>query len=140
MTTLYEKDFFEWTREQVHLLKEMKINEVDVKNLIEEILSLGNKDKREINNHMINLFTHLLKLKYQPEGQGNSNSWNASIRNAKREIIRLLKDSPSLKNHLWIEENYKYAREDAAEETKLPMSVFPEECPWSIEEILKEIE
>lgn len=134
----YEKDFFKWTKSQANLLKKGELEKLDIANLREEIESLGRNDKRSLRSHVIVLLMHLLKQKYQTEGQGNSNSWQSSILNATREIKFLIEDSPSLKNELIkiYSDAYENARQDAAIETKLNLETFPEECPWEIEEIL----
>ena len=41
MTNLYATDFYGWTQEQVNLLRQKKLDYIDVNNLIEEIESLG---------------------------------------------------------------------------------------------------
>jgi Domain of unknown function DUF29 len=134
----YDKDFFKWTKAQVNLLKKRNLDKLDIDNLIEEIESLGRSDKRALLNQTIILLTHLLKLKYQSKGKGNSNSWNSSILNATREIKVLIKDSPSLRNELIkvFSEAYEDARQSASVETQLSINTFPEKCPWEIEEIL----
>lgn len=134
----YEKDFFQWTRNQTAILKKRDFDHLDIKNLIEEIDSLGNSDKRALYSQTVRLLTHLLKLKYQPEGQGNSNSWNSSILTATSELKLIIRDSPSLKNELKkvFHEAYEDAREFAAAETKLDLKIFPKKSPWEPEEIL----
>jgi hypothetical protein len=134
----YDKDFFKWTKTQAGLLKKRKLEDLDIDNLIEEIESLGRSDKRALRSHLIILLMHLLKKKYQPTGQGNSSSWDASIENSALEINLILEDSPSLKKELKLiyENSYAYARKKAAIETRLNIKTFPEKCPWEIQEIL----
>lgn len=137
-TTDYDHDFFKWTQTQSKLLKKGQLDELDIANLKEEIEALGKNDKRSLRSYTIVLLTHLLKQKYQPNGQGNSDSWKISIRNSTREIQFLLQDSPSLKNELlkMYQQDYEAARDDAAIETGLPIKTFPKECPWKMDEIL----
>jgi hypothetical protein len=134
----YEKDFFKWTTTQAKLLEKGEFAKLDIDHLREEIESLGINDKRALLSQTIVLLMHLLKLKYQPEGQGNSKSWDKSISNAKMEIRILIEDSPSLRNELTtiFPRAYKYAKQSAAEETGLKISTFPKDCPWEIKEIL----
>jgi hypothetical protein len=133
----YERDFFKWTKTQAHLLKKRKLTQLDIDHLIKEIESLGKNDKRSLHSHTIILLMHLLKQKYQPEGQGNSYSWKSSMLNATRQIKLLLEDSPSLKKEFIkiYPKAYEQARQEAAIETQLDIEVFPEVCPWAIEEI-----
>ena len=136
---LYDKDFFKWTNTQVNLLKKGNLDKLDVKNLIEEIESLGKRERSALRSHIANWMMHMLKIKYQPEKR--SRSWDPSIANAKVEIMWSLKDSPSLNHFIKdiINESYKAARLKAASQTKLDIEVFPKECPWKIKDIIGEI-
>lgn len=132
----YEKDFCRWIDSQAELLKNRDLDKLDIDNLIEEIESLGRSDKRSLRSHTIVLLKHMLKQQYQAEQ--DCNSWKASISNARRGIRLLIKDSPSLKNELKIifPEAYLDAVEEAAIETGLSVDTFPQECPWTIQEII----
>lgn len=134
----YEKDFFKWTKHQASLLKKRDLEHLDIQNLIEEIKSLGRSDKRALRNHLIVLLLHLLKIEFQPDGKGNSKSWESSVWNASLDIKFLIEDSPSLKNELvkFFSEAYEISREKASIETQMNIQKFPIECPWSLEEVL----
>ncbi len=77
-TTLYDKDFYAWTQQQVELLKAQQWNQVDIENLIEELDSLGKQQRQELRNRLGVLLGHLLKWHYQPEAR--SKSWTGTIR------------------------------------------------------------
>jgi hypothetical protein len=134
---LYETDFNLWIEETVNQLKRGNLQALDLENLIEEIESMGSNNKREIKSRLIVLLMHLLKCKYQPNKQ--TKSWIATINTQRNEIDLVLEDSPSLRSHLTasIANCYKKARLDAATETNLPLKTFPEECPFTQEQILK---
>jgi ferredoxin-fold anticodon binding domain-containing protein len=76
---------------------------------------------------------HLIKWHWQPDKR--SASWKHTVIEQRRQIRLLLKSSPSLKPIVPIEvpDVWKGAREDAAEETDMTISTFPEDCPWDIE-------
>jgi len=139
MTTLYEQDFCEWSASQADHLRNKEMEQLDIENLIEEIESLGRSNKSSLSSYLSRLMIHLLKMKYAFEQKGNSKSWDSSILHSRREIRLLLKDSPSLNSYLLhiFNESYEDAREGASVETSLKMEMFPKECPWTIEEILK---
>lgn len=132
----YETDFYEWTQKQAILLEKLEFEKVDVKNLIEELHALGNSEKRALENHIANLFLHLMKIDYQLSKQ--SKSWDFSVRNAKFQIKKLLKDNPSLKSKLpeLIQDAYYVACLNAAAETGLDEKTFPKTCPWKKDDIL----
>jgi hypothetical protein len=66
------------------------------------------------------------------------NSWRSSIREHRKRILRGCQNSPSLKPYFTkiFAECYQDAREQAAAETGLPLVKFPEQCPFSQEEII----
>ncbi|MBD2626363.1 DUF29 domain-containing protein [Trichormus variabilis] len=136
MNTLYNSDFYGWTKEQAQLLREEKWETVDKLNLIEEIEALGRQERRELVNRLGLLLAHLLKWQYQPDKR--SNSWLATIREQRSQVMRLLADSPSLKSYL--EEAFQLSYEDginlAIKESNLPDETFPESCNYSIIQIL----
>ncbi|AFZ57815.1 DUF29 domain-containing protein [Anabaena cylindrica FACHB-243] len=136
MNTLYDSDFYGWTKEQAQLLREEKWETVDKLNLIEEIETLGRQERRELVNRLGLLLAHLLKWQYQPDKR--SNSWLATIREQRSQVMRLLAESPSLKSYL--EEAFQLSYKDginlAVKETNLPYETFPESCIYSITQTL----
>ena len=134
-TATYETDFYLWTQQQAALLRQGQLSALDVDNLIEEIESVGKSDRRALESHLFVILAHLLKWQFQPSRRGKS--WRLSIWNGRMDITRLLKDSPSLKTQLYVlaMEEYPSARKQAAEETGLPLTTFPEQCPFTVEHI-----
>lgn len=134
---LYEKDFFAWTQEQVHLLQAKRFDEVDISNLIEEVETMGRSERRELQNRLTVLIMHLLKWQFQPNLQGHS--WVYTIRHQRIEIAKLLKDSPSLKRFLtdeaWLQDVWEDAVTDAMLETGYTKDMFPSSPIWTIEQI-----
>jgi|SRR5215470_9500971 len=137
MRTHYDDDFYTWTQEQAALLREGAVQELDLANLAEEIESLGKSDRRALGSHLRNLMLHLLKWQYQPSGRQTGHSWRASIRNARLEIAVLLEDSHTYEREVpqLLARWYLPAREDAADETGLPLATFPEIPPWDEHEV-----
>lgn len=131
----HEKDFYQWTRDQMFFLKNKEFGKLDTRYLIEEMESLGNSEKNAIESHLIILFLHLLKIAYQPAMR--CNSWNNSVENAKFRITRLVEKNPSLKTKVseFFPDAYFSARLQASSETGLNASDFPEVCPWAPQEL-----
>jgi hypothetical protein len=59
-------------------------------------------------------------------------------RPVRRELAKLLRDSPSLRDHpaQVLTDAYRHARGDAAIDTGLPLATFPEPCPWPAAQVL----
>lgn len=137
--TLYEEDFYGWLQETVNFLKQRRFQELDLDNLIEEIETMGRSEKRELESRLTRIIEHLLKLIYwKAEKEYNAQGWRITIIEQRRQIQRLLKDSPSLKRLLsetWLD-CYQAAREDTLNKYQLPSELLPIEAPFSLEEIL----
>ena len=133
--TAYEADFYQWTQQQAALLRQRQFSQMDVENLAEEIESMGKSDKRALGSHLVVILTHLLKWQYQPRLR--SGSWENSIDNGRFEVDEMLEESPSLKPQLAakIQRAYPLSRRSASRETGLPLATFPEQCPFTVEEI-----
>jgi hypothetical protein len=133
---LYDKDFFLWIETTAKQLKEGNFSEVDLANLIEEIESMGRSEKRALESNLVVILMHLLKYKYQPEKL--TNSWLSTIFEHRRRLKKNLQDSPSLRNYLSdiFTESYQDGRKQAAIETGLSLEIFPEDCPFTIDESL----
>jgi Domain of unknown function DUF29 len=131
----YETDFYAWIQEQATLLRSKQWNLLDLPNLIEEIESLGKQQRQELRNRLSVLIGHLLKWEYQP--QHRSRSWLATLRVQRRDLLRLLKDNPSLTPYLddALQESYENARDLAMGDTDLPEQTFPPRCLYSLTEI-----
>lgn len=135
----YAKDFNLWIENTIALLKARDFAALDIENLIDELESMSKRDKREILSRLDVILMHLLKWQYQP---GNRTaSWESSIQNNRKEIWRVIEDSPSLRDYpsCVLDKAYQSARKDAARETQLPLETFAIDCPFSTEEALNEI-
>jgi ribosomal protein L29 len=138
MTTLYDTDFYLWTQDQAALLREGKVQALDLNNLAEEIESLGKSQRHELEHRLDGLFMHLLKWRYQPSRRQSGHSWRSTIREHRRSLARLLRDNPSLRREVpaFLDDSYVYACEAASDETGLPLATFPAACPWTPEQVL----
>ena len=135
--SLYETDFYAWTEAQVHLLKTQQWDGLDTVNLIEEVETLGRKERQELRNRLAILIGHLLKWQFQPAQQ--SNSGLGTIREQRLQLKLLLQDSPSLKPYLEqaLSDAYDLGVALTIRETELNEQVFLEVCPFSLGQILE---
>jgi hypothetical protein len=132
--TDYNTDVAAWAAEQAELLRSRATNALDWDNLAEEIEAVGISQKREVIARLKLVCHHLLKWQFQPEHQ--SRSWRTTIRTQRRDLAKVLEDSPSLVPYAAAELGYAYSRgrEDAEDETGLLH--LPQACPWSIDQVL----
>ncbi|MBE9113161.1 DUF29 domain-containing protein [Nodosilinea sp. LEGE 07298] len=138
--SLYDTDFLLWIETTATLLKNRRFDNLDLDNLIEEIESLGRSDRRAILSYLARLCEHLLKLKYwDAERQRCLRGWTIEVNNFRKEIHRLLKDSPSLNPDLL--ENFQTEYQDARDNVLIASgsapNLIPEEPCFSLEQALE---
>jgi len=138
MTSLYQQDPYAWFAVQASLLLGKNFENLDIENLAEELLEMGESYARELESNLTVLFLHLLKQKYQPDKQ--TRSWSLSIKEHRRRSNGRLEKTPSLKYRLFeiAEEAYRISVLRACEETELDYEVFPPELPWHSDDFLRE--
>jgi hypothetical protein len=133
---LYETDFYAWTQQQAELLRQGQVTQLDVGHLLEEIEDMGQSQRRALTSRLQVLISHLLKWQFQPAKR--SPSWEATIHIQRAEIADLLADNPSLRPqfNVLVERAYPKARQAARGETRLPITTFPEACPYTAAQLL----
>jgi hypothetical protein len=134
----YEEDLYAWTQEQATLLRARQADALDWENLAEEIAAVGGSDRRKLESRLCVILLHLLKWQAQPALRGAS--WRKTLRTQRREVRKLLKQSPSLRREVpdLIRQAYPDAVKDAVDETGLPAEHFPGSCPYAPDEVLHE--
>ncbi len=135
----YEHDFYAWSFEQAHALRERRTQQLDWENLAEEVESLGRSDRNQVRSRLAVVVIHLLKWHYQPKDR--SPSWKATLNTQRRDLEIVLADSPSLRRlvPVLLAETYPRARRDAADEMDLIPSAarkLPETSPFTVEQVL----
>ncbi len=140
-TPTYETDFYRWTQTQAAALRQKDWAALDIEHIAEEIESLGRSDRRAITHQLERLLLHLLKWVYQPQERARrGGSWRGSVRQARQAIADLIEESPSLHDlpAERLARAYARARGQAMDQTGLPLTTFPEVCPWTPEHALDE--
>ena len=103
---LYEEDYLAWIKQQIGLLQTGKLEELDLKNLVEELKAMGRSDHRELESRLIILIAHLLKWEWQFNRLQNQwaefegKSWRNSITEQRIQIKFLMQKVPSLRPKL----------------------------------------
>jgi hypothetical protein len=134
----YDEDLYAWSLQQAALLRARQADALDWENLAEEIAAVGGSDRRKLESRLCVVLLHLLKWQAQPALRGAS--WRKTLRTQRREIRKLLKQSPSLRRQVpdLIRDAYPDAVKDAVDETGLPAEQFPSACPYAPEDVLNE--
>ncbi|MBP0029862.1 DUF29 domain-containing protein [Roseofilum sp. Guam] len=139
LSELYDRDFYLWVQTTVQLLQERRLDRIDFESLIEEVESMGKREKKELKSRLTTLIEHLLKLKYwESEKANNARGWRQTVVEQRRQIQYLLEDSPSLKVlliEIWTE-CYGNARKDIIRKYRLEPELFPPEAGLTLDDIL----
>ena len=153
---LYEKDFYLWVLENLKLLKNKEYELVDWENLLEEIEDMARRELRSLINLMAIIMEHLYKWENYRESAYMGSSWKKSILNARKELIDLFDEMPSLKRIAQEKESLNKAwrravnslivwfdedeNKDLAKKYfgRLPTEEdFPKDCPYTFEQVME---
>src|SRR5271168_2089872 len=132
LTLLYERDETAWLEAMSVLAASGQHAEMDFQHLSEYLADMAKRDRREVFSRLVVLLSHLLKWEYQPDRR--SGSWRGTILEQQRELRQLL-ESGTLRNHATavFADAYADARKQAAAETGLARTAFPEQCGWNLD-------
>jgi hypothetical protein len=133
----YDTDFYTWTQEQAHALRQKDWSALDLEHLAEEIADVGNSVRFAIESQLVRLLFHLLKLQADPSTRPHR-GWRLSVAHAREEIAR--RATGGLQHHpaAYLPEAYHHARRRAALAMDRPLGDFPETCPWTLAQVLDE--
>jgi hypothetical protein len=101
--TLYDSDFFAWTKQQAKALRAAARNRtnqpLDWENLAEEIEGLGASERSALGSHIMRIIQHFAKLEFSPAVEPR-NGWRRTVRLARIQAEKRLGDNPSLRRQL----------------------------------------
>ena len=134
----YDDDVYGWSQRQAALLREGRYDDVDVENVAEEIDSLGTTQVASLESCYRLIAAHLLKILFQSDRF--TRSWQVTIVRERLNAQSCLDASPSLKPRraALFDKAYGQARRLASAETGLPMRLFPDQPPFTLEELSSE--
>jgi len=134
---LYEDDLHAWANQQATLIRAGRVDELDLDHIAEELDDLGSEIYRRLESALTVLFAHMLKWDCQPERR--TRSWEATIREQRKRIARLLEKNPSLKSKLAeaTAEGYDYGRDRASGETGMPVESLPESSGYTWHDVME---
>ena len=133
--SLYERDFYSWALAQAALLRAGRFAEIDMANVADELETLGRAEASALGSSYRQIVLHLLKWQYQPGRRAKD--WKAAVLRERAHAADVLETSPGLKprKQELLAKAYQSARKEAAIETDLPMSTFPDACPFTLEQV-----
>ena len=137
--TLYEEDFYVWTRRQAELLRARRYDELDLEHLIEEVEDLGGAVKKSVRSRARTIMEHLLKLQHSAAADPRP-GWRDTIRTQRDDLLDDL--TPTLRRELDQEltDLYAHARQRAEGSLRdhgehSAADALPEHCPYSADQI-----
>lgn len=128
-------DLYAWANRQAALIRAGRLDSLDLDRIAGELDDLGSEIYERLESALTVLFMHMLKWDFQKDRR--SRSWEATIREQRKRIAKLLSENPSLKSKLEsaLEAGYGYGRDRASGETDVPVENFPENSPYSWQDI-----
>lgn len=90
--SLYERDIHAWTEQTADLLRKRRFQDIDIEHLIEELESMGRRDRHQLVSRLKILLAHLLKWQCQPAHR--CSPWRGSVLEQRLRTRDLLADSP----------------------------------------------
>ncbi len=138
LTHLYQEDESLWLTEMVKLLRENRLQELDIENLIEELEALGKRDKNRVESLLRQIIIHLLCLEYwTTEYEYNYRHWQGEIATFRIQLNRAL--TTNLQKHLSnnLEDIYQESVFVVNQKTGLSLTIFPSNCPYSLGQLLE---
>ncbi|MDJ0662553.1 MAG: DUF29 domain-containing protein [Crocosphaera sp.] len=136
----YERDYYQWTREQAEALRKLvnahqglkQLDELDWDNIIEEIEALGRSEYNAVVSLLIRQIEHKLKIDYVPL-EDCHRKWQGEVMVFKVNMTR--KYAPSMKPKLI--QQFEGIYQDAVKIVEAEYDVnLPKECPYSLEDVL----
>ena len=126
---LYDQDFILWLQEAVRLLREQRYADMDWAHLFEEIEDIASAERRALRKG----FTKRLKLVMRCVCLRDPSPLRA-VTFERLQLEGCLKESPSLRGSLAGLLPVPYLR--YRRKLSRYMDLLPEECPWTVEQIL----
>jgi hypothetical protein len=143
-----------WLQEQIDCLKSQNFAGLDLKNLIEELESLGRAEKSAVKSFTLQIIIHLLLIDYwSEESQYNrscfgceasypktdlKNHWQAEVNTFKFQLTDKLTTNLKLLLEDNLDKIYVKARTNAILKSNLSSDRFPEICPYTLEDLIDE--
>jgi hypothetical protein len=143
---LYERDFYAWTQRQARELRRMRQSRsnlpLDLRNLAEEVASLGRSQRDAVHSHLRVIMEHLLKLDHSPSRQPRT-GWMRSIATARAELRDKMSASLARTARRGLQSVYEDARRIARlgleeHDEREAAANLPEACPYTLPQLARD--
>lgn len=135
---LFAADLAAWAEAQARVLREQRLDALDFDHLSGIVNDLAVERMGELEARLSVILTGLLRWGEQVDLRGHS--WAATIDIQRHRVERILAESPSLRPTVpsLIAAAYPSAKARAVLESALFDDSFPESCPFTEDEILRD--
>lgn len=137
--SIYEQDFYAWSKAQAELLRAGRYAELDLEHLIEEVDDLGESLKRSVRSRMRTIIEHLLKLEHSPARDPRA-GWYDMIIAQRSDLVDEL--TPSIRGEVEpiLPDLYRRARQNAGtslrkHDESAAADALPATCPYTLDQI-----
>ncbi|MEX2112194.1 MAG: DUF29 domain-containing protein [Pirellulales bacterium] len=132
---LYEADETAWLEAMSELIEQGRVDDLDYPHLSEYLSDMAKRDRREVISRLVVLIKHALKWTYQPKKR--TRSWHSTIVTQQQDLEDDLSGGV-LRQHAQTNLGLAYSRAvtRAALETGLRAESFPQECPYTLDQLL----
>ncbi len=130
-------DIYRWAVKQADHIRAGRFDLLDRVLVADEIEDVARREYEALVGDLRVTLLHMLKWDHQATLR--SRSWEASIREHRRRILRRLAASPSLKARL-VEATsaaFEDGKDQASAETQLSIQRFPDSCPYTWVDIIE---
>jgi hypothetical protein len=135
---LYETDYHRWLEQQAQLLREGRIEDIDVQNLVEEFEELAMGERAAVESHAETIIEYLLKLEHSP-AERPRRGWRLTVVRHRGRLAKRLRTSLGNRLEASLGDVYRDARRAAAiglEVDKVPAGQLPDRCPYTLDQVL----
>jgi len=136
----YDRDVVAWSVEQARLLRAGRFDLLDSEHIADEIEGVGRSEARDLASRMAVLLAHWLRWDYQPTHR--SRSWKNTTRKQRKQVLRRLARTPSLRPELekadFVGDVWSDALTIAAHQIGMDIVSFPPGDKWPFANVLRE--
>jgi hypothetical protein len=137
LADLYETDYLAWYEKTLEIIKSRRLDELDLATLSEVLENLVRDTKRSGARFLEQIIRHLLMIQYwEAERFYNYRHWVGEIINFRNELE--IDITTNLRKYLNtnLDKIYKRAVKYVVGKTGLQKSIFPEQCPYTLEQLI----